>query len=425
MRRFFYPVLFGNSAIRWIWGSLLSLGCLSAAGQTPCWSDTVAACNARRFPELAQPHLQTPNDAIAASQRSVATIPVVVHVVYKGNFENISDEQIFSQMTVLHADYRRLNANAVTVPPPFAPLAADMELEFCLANRAPDGTPSNGITRRPTIWDNIGQQKAPDGRPRINYTDLGGEDAWDPAHYLNIWVCGIGGGILGFATYPGTAPLPEDGVVIDPRFFGTIGLAALYYPHHLGRTATHEIGHYFNLLHIWGGDSDSCDDDDGVADTPVQRSAYQGCPAYPQFSCGNSAMFMNYMDYTDDACMSLFTLGQKARVWAALNTTRASLLDSNYCAVVPVAEPGAAVRQISIAPNPVQEKITLDLAELPDGPALIRIANPAGQILEQRTVEWFAGSPVSIDVARLPEGCYALCIQAYGTMLTRRFIKTR
>ncbi len=183
----------------------------------------------------------------------VVHIPVVVHVVYKGPLENISDAQIQSQIDVLNADFRLQNANASNIPTEFQPFAADVEMEFCLASQAPDGTPSNGITRSSTSWLNIGQILAPDGSPRVCYTALGGEDAWDPAHYLNIWVAGIGGGILGFGTQPGTAPPAEEGVVIDPKYFGTTGLAALNPPNHPGHPPHTRSGIIFDLNYIWGG----------------------------------------------------------------------------------------------------------------------------------------------------------------------------
>ncbi|HNL39730.1 MAG TPA: M43 family zinc metalloprotease [Saprospiraceae bacterium] len=353
-----------------------------AAGQQSCMTEEIARRNLDRFPELARRSAAL-HQAIAGlatkdegpGLREVLRIPVVVHVVYNGSLENISDAQIQSQIDVLNNDYRLLNANASSIPAAFQPFAADVGLEFCLAGIDPQGQPTNGITRTATTWLNIGQIQAPDGSPRICYTALGGHDAWAPDQYLNIWVAGIGGGILGFGTLPGTAPPEEEGVVIDPRYFGTTGLAALFPPHHLGRTATHEIGHYLGLFHIWGGNENVCNDDDEVDDTPVQRGPYFGCPAYPQYSCGNSVMFMNYMDYTDDACMSFFTLGQKARMWATLNVVHPGLLGSLACVSSAVQEPLPASGFI-MNPNPAGSTVQLQTsfgapekawAALPDG----------------------------------------------------------
>ena len=407
-------------------GILFCLAHGNSAAQTPCWTDSLVQRNFRRMPELITQR-QVYLDSIAHAAvpkiqaRTVVTIPVVVHVVYKGTLENISDSQIFSQLDVLNADYRLLNANAGATPAIFAPLAADMELEFCLAGSDPDGNPVSGIVRRETPWNNIGQLIAPDGRPRVHYTELGGDDAWDPEHYLNIWVCSIGSGILGFGTYPGTAPPAEDGVVIDPRYFGTNGLAAFNAPHHLGRTATHEIGHYFNLFHIWGDDEFSCNDDDDVNDTPTQRGPYLGCPVFPQFSCGNSAMFMNFMDYTNDACMTLFTAGQKVRLWATLNSVRSGLIDSIGCSTTAVLPAPGRIAKLHISPNPGWKTLTLEVDTVMPG-AVVRIYDMAGK-------RWLTTSfdPVAnkkqIDVSGLPEGVFQIQILSETDSIFGLFVK--
>lgn len=402
------------------------LPCPSPA-QAPCLAEPVAARNRLRFPEM-EPlrlSLQTRMDqALHLPQtvrRSVVTIPVVVHVVYKEAQENITEDQIFSQIAVLNQDYRRLNANANTVPPIFAPLAADVELEFCLAGQDPAGQPTNGITRRQTPWSGIGDLVAPDGRPRIHYAELGGADAWDTEHYLNIWIGTFGGGGLGSATFPGAAPPEEDGVVIDPRYFGTTGLAAGSAPHHLGRTATHETGHYFNLKHIWGGDANVCTDDDDVADTPVQRSAYLGCPSFPQFSCGNSAMFMNYMDYTDDACMSLFTQGQKSRMWAALNAARPGLLGDAACLNTKVQAAGDAAEWL-LSPNPAGDFIRITLRENTPGPLRVEIRDAAGKLWHTQKVE--TGAPdIELNLSALPKGYYLFFLDGEKRYGISPFIK--
>lgn len=184
-------------------------------------------------------------------------LPVVVHVLWRTNEENISDEQIESQMAVLNEDFRKMNLNFSNTPAALQGLAADVELEFCLATIDPGGNPTNGITRTQTDVDNIGMT--------LDFFDgyYGGKAPWDQAKYINIWVCDIGDdGTLGFATPPGTADPPEsDGLVIGHQFFGTTGTAAGSSPNHLGRTTTHEMGHYFNLEHIWGPGNGGCKED--------------------------------------------------------------------------------------------------------------------------------------------------------------------
>jgi hypothetical protein len=259
----------------------------------------------------------------AENERVVYTIPVVVHVVYNTTAQNISDAQVQSQITALNADYRKLNSDASSVPSAFASLATDVEFEFCLAQRDPSGNATNGITRTYTTVTSFSGD-AVKGSSQ-------GHVAWDRSKYLNIWVCRLSGGTLGYAYLPGTASASIDGVVIDYRYFGTTGTAIS--PFDKGRTATHEIGHWFNLEHIWG---DSNCGNDQVSDTPIHNTANYGCPSQPHYStCSGQPreMTMNYMDYTDDACMYMFTTGQKDRMRAVVATGgfRNSLLTSNGC----------------------------------------------------------------------------------------------
>jgi Pregnancy-associated plasma protein-A/Secretion system C-terminal sorting domain/Fibronectin type III domain/Bacterial pre-peptidase C-terminal domain len=259
--------------------------------------------------------------------RALVTIPVVVHVVYNTTTENISDAQIQSQITVLNADFRKLNSDVANVPSAFSSLAADANIEFCLASTDPSGVATTGITRTSTTATSFSTN---DG---VKFSSSGGKNAWDATKYLNIWVCDISGGILGYAQFPGGSA-STDGVVIDYQYLGTIGTATA--PFNKGRTATHEVGHWLNLYHIWGDDGTGCTGSDSVSDTPNQADENYGCPAFPQVSCSNGTngdMFMNYMDYTDDACMYMFSTGQASRMQAlfASGGFRASLLTSNGC----------------------------------------------------------------------------------------------
>ncbi len=264
----------------------------------------------------------------------VITIPVVVHVVYNNSTENISDAQIQSQIAVLNADFRRLNADASSTPSVFLPVAADSEIEFCLATVDPNGNPTTGITRTATSVTAFSTTSN-----NVKFNSTGGKDAWPAGSYMNMWVCDISGSILGYAQFPG-GNAATDGVVIDYAYFGTIGTATA--PFNLGRTATHEVGHWLNLRHIWG--DGGCSVDDFVSDTPVAGAPnYTGSPCtFPgPNSCNSGAgdqpdMFQNYMDYSDDACMNLYTQGQKTRMRALFDAggARASLLSSNGCGTV-------------------------------------------------------------------------------------------
>ncbi|MBT6808545.1 MAG: zinc metalloprotease, partial [Flavobacteriales bacterium] len=259
-----------------------------------------------------------------SSNPTIITIPVVVHVVYYNSNENISTTQVQSQIDILNEDFRRLNSDASNTPSAFQSVAADCEIEFCLASTDPNGNSTTGITRTSTSQSSFSTN---DG---VKYSSSGGIDAWNTSEYLNIWVCDISGGILGYAQFPG-GNSSSDGIVCDYAYFGNTGTATS--PFHLGRTATHEVGHYLNLRHIWG---DANCGNDQCNDTPTQQSSNYGCPNFPSTSnCSgngsNGDMFMNYMDYTDDACMNMFSQDQKTRMIAAINTYRSGLLSSNGC----------------------------------------------------------------------------------------------
>ena len=257
------------------------------------------------------------SSANRSQSQLMVTIPVVFHVIYANETENISDAQIQSQLDILNEDFRRLNANQDDV----WAQAADTQIEFCLASQDPDGNESNGILRVPTTVGSFGTN---DG---MKFTSQGGSDAWPASEYMNFWVCNIGGGILGYAQFPG-GPDATDGIVCDYRYTGNMGTAQA--PFDLGRTATHEVGHWLNLRHIWG--DGGCGASDFVDDTPDSDGPNYGC-SLGSVACGTEDMVQNYMDYSDDACMNLFTQGQADRMNAlfAPGGTRASLLDSEGC----------------------------------------------------------------------------------------------
>lgn len=341
--------------------------------------------------------------------RTVITIPIVIHIVWKQPGENISDEQVQSQLAVLNQDYRAKNLEISGIPTIFRPAVADVEFEFCLARRTPDGQLTNGITRTQTTVDFVGT-KFTMGKRAICYTDLGGQDAWDTKKYVNIWVGKLDFGFLGEADFPGIADPAEDGIRIDPRAFGTIGINQ---PYHLGRTLTHEIGHYFNLSHLWGdrADNPDCSKDDGVADTPRQSGTFKNqCPTHPQLFCGVASMFMNFMNYTDDACLAMFSKGQKERMLAALNGARAGLLSSLGCqAPATKATELFFEERVKILGNPITEQLHLaaaaDFNEVLD----IQLINVQGQILFKDN--WNTATEYLKSVRNLSPGIYLLILK--------------
>jgi hypothetical protein len=270
-------------------------------------------------------------NGVVNMEKSVITIPVVVHVLYNTSTQNISTTQIQSQIDVLNKDFRKLNTDWSNTPSIYQSLVADCEFNFCLASVDPSGNATSGIIRKSTS-KTVFDATTDDAK----YNSTGGSDAWSSASYLNIWVvpsikAGTNTGILGYAQFPGGAAA-TDGLVICHNYFGTSGTVTA--PFNKGRTATHEIGHWFNLYHIWGDDGTSCTGSDQCSDTPNQADENYGTPSFPQVSCSNQGdMHMNYMDYVDDAAMYMFTTGQKARMQALFVSGgfRASLKNSNGC----------------------------------------------------------------------------------------------
>ena len=256
----------------------------------------------------------------AQQPRLPAEIPVVVHIVHRTDADDLSDDQVASQIEVLNEDYTAANKDLANVPAAFTDVVGNPGLRFALATTDPSGAPTGGITRRRTTVGSFGVDD------RVKAAATGGADAWDTARYLNIWVCRLDGGVLGYAQFPGGPP-DTDGVVIMTTAFGRGGTAQV--PFDLGRTATHEVGHYLNLSHIWGeARVPTCTDTDSVDDTPNQWGPNSGKPTFPSGSCGNTPdgdMFMNYMDYVDDDTMVMFSDQQVARMHAALEFSRPEL----------------------------------------------------------------------------------------------------
>jgi hypothetical protein len=228
-------------------------------------------------------------------------IPVIVNVLYRTAAENISDAQIQTQINVLNQDFNAANPDFSSVPSLFSGVAANIGITFVLEK----------INRKKTTKTSWGT------RDTMKKTKQGGLDPTSPTTKLNLWACTIGGGILGYAQFPGGSSA-TDGVVIDSKYFGLSGTAS--YPYNLGRTATHEVGHWMNLRHIWG---DATCGSDLVTDTPTHNTANYGVPTYPHLStCTGTPveMTMNYMDYTDDRGMYMFSNGQKTRMAAIFVT---------------------------------------------------------------------------------------------------------
>jgi hypothetical protein len=349
----------------------------------------------------------------AGSPSVVVTIPVVFHVLYKNATQNISDAQINSQLTILNNDFRKLNADfTAVVPAPFQSFGADMEIVFCKASLTPTGQATTGITRK-SVPSSFSFED--------DYFAATGEPVWDPTKYLIFWLGRFTDlGLLGGAYLPEIGGGVVEVFFIGYQFFGNTGTATA--PFNKGRTATHEIGHYFGLDHIWGyGDCEPYPGtdfyDDGIADTPATAEPYFGCPSFPAFDADcsgadeNGDMFMNYMDYVDDACMAMFTAGQKVVMQNTLSGPRASLLSSNGCASLGLNDV-AAINAIAVYPNPVSQYFMITSPHTSID--MVEVYNANGQLVKtQKLVD--LNNKIYLD--EFASGVYYLRIYEQGKFL--------
>lgn len=350
--------------------------------------------------------------------REVITIPVVVHVVYKTSAQNISDAQIQSQIDVLNEDFSATNDDITGVPSVWIDRIANTDIQFALAAQDPDGFLTNGITRTQTTVSDWG------GSDNVKYTAQGGKDAWPNTDYLNIWVCNIGSGLLGYAYQPGiNAAL--DGVVVGYRYFGRVGTLASSY--NQGRTTTHEVAHYLNLDHLWGsyGLNSNCTYDDNVADTPKQQGPNYGCNnTFPKETCGtgvDSDMFNNYMDYGNDACLFFFTEGQKNRMLATLNGPRASIKTSNALTPgqVGIAE-NILQQSLQVYPNPTRGLLTLHTNAPVHGFTHIEIRDVSGRTVYTEAQANLSFAKYTLNLSELTAGMYVLQLTSDNEQISRK-----
>ncbi|MBK6827623.1 MAG: T9SS type A sorting domain-containing protein [Chitinophagaceae bacterium] len=354
----------------------------------------------------------------ARGEATIIKIPVVIHNLYHYPTEKISLEQVQSQLNALNNCFRRRSADTARTPVYFKNLAADCQIEFYLAISDSRKRSTTGLIRKYTP---IKEWEADD---KMKFNAEMGDDAWDPNSYLNIWVCNLSR-VAGYSSIPGDAA-GKDGVVIDLEAFGTLNTQAGY---EMGKTTVHEVGHWLGLKHIWG--DDYCGDD-GVSDTPKQAGYNIDCPNTINVTCGNGPygdMYMNYMDLTSDACMNLFTEGQKARMrsFFAAGGARVKILSSTglnlpLIAESPLPEEDPKWLQPQLYPNPANNFINLDLAYDSRwmGKA-INVINLQGQIVMSVQV---TAKNLRIDLQKLQAGIYFLAAKKDdGESLKMKFVK--
>jgi hypothetical protein len=351
---------------------------------------------------------------------AIINIPVVVHVVYNSSSQNISDQQIFSQIDVLNKDYARQNADTINTPEIFRQFAANCNFHFELAKVDTLGYATTGIVRKHT---SILAFTIDD---RVKYSSLGGDDAWDDDKYLNIWVCNLNSGVLGYSSVVG-GPKDKDGVVILYSAFGVNGSAAA--PFNLGRTATHEIGHWLNLIHTWG-DADC--GDDLINDTPPQQQADRGNPQGIIISCNNAPygdMYTNFMDLTNDVSMNIFTNGQRDRMQSlfAPGGERFAMLSSTALTATPLSGPVSTTTSpdngnltISVFPNPATSMVSVQFNDVSIIGSTLEIYNQAGQKVITTNINELL---VQVNVSSLSKGIYYIKIGDGKSRMISKLIK--
>lgn len=304
-------------------------------------------------------------------------IPVVIHVVYFTEEENISDEIIYEQLDVLNKVFAKDIETPPGAPAWVKALSSKTGFQFCLAKTDPEGNPSTGITRTQTPFPFIGMRRSTMNQLSIFYDDLGGKTPWNNERYLNIYVCSMLPQILGYATLPTTATFPqEDGIVMNVSHFGR-GFSG---ESTFNRAICHEIGHYFNLYHPWGLE-EGCQTDDFVMDTPLQEKPYFNCPEHPQFSCNSADIVYNIMDYVQSSCSFVFTPGQVMRMKASLALFRSGLVNE-LCENNP--NTGESNTPMLIYPNPVNvENVLVRWTLQRQSPRLVSVFSADGKLIDQ------------------------------------------
>lgn len=335
-------------------------------------------------------------------------IPVVVHVIHNDGNENLSDQIIKSQIDVLNEDFGHYG-NFVNDP-----RGEDSKIRFCLAKRDPDGNPTNGIIRiKSTATDLLMDNE-------MLTKDL---SRWNPEKYLNIWIVkSIDGDVTtqGYSYMPSLSGGPSfdgDGIVMVYKYFGRF--SGFHPDYELGRSCTHELGHYFDLMHTWGGDDfdhgeGNCFDDDGIKDTPNCSTVYySGTPfCYHPYQCGNTRMIENFMDYSFDSCMKLFTPGQNQKIKNSIITYRTTLVSYNNLIETGCIEMYDSINSnntVDIYPNPASDRLIFRTHLIKDTSDLdITMYDLYGRIVFIKTYSNLSKSTIEQALFNIQPGIYII-----------------
>jgi len=346
---------------------------------------------------------------VKAMTRTPKTVQLVFHILYQTEEENISDEVIAEQIQIINDDFNGLNSDLTAVPDFFQEFIGNPEISFVLTSEDQNGLPFSGVFRQMTDIDNIASQFSADGKEVIKYKVLGGSDAFFPESHINVWI-GRSDDIFGVTSpleYAGTA---DDGIIITPEAFGTNDDPTSIT--NLGRTMTHELGHYFGLNHLWGKEN-GCDNDDGIEDTPIQEGPYIDCLEFPQLSCESFDMHMNFMDFSNDECLLFFTQGQVEIMQQTLAEIRSgtivSTTDIGRIEEIPDID-------IKIINNQVSISSPIDL----EGPFSISIYSIEGRRIYKDLLNDL--NVYEIDTNQWTRGVYILSINSVDQRFTHTFV---